>query len=200
MDVGANRGDWTRAVLAHAPGATVHCFELAPPTFAILQKSLPASPRIVLNNFGLADRNDSVRIHFAPDDDGLTSLLSTGDASTVVIDAALRRGDDYLMSSGLSAVDFLKVDVEGAEPMVFAGLRDALATKSFRVVQFEYGHAQSSLREFYSLFESNGYVVGKIQPNGCDFDGYRVEREPVASNYIAVRGGETAVLQALAAK
>jgi FkbM family methyltransferase len=200
LDVGANHGDWTREVLKRSPSATVHCFELAPPTFAVLQRGLASNPRIVLNNFGLADRNENVRIHFAPGDDGLTSLLTTqGDSSTIVIDAELRRGDDYLAAAGLFAVDFLKVDVEGAEPQVFDGLKDALASKIFRVVQFEYGHAQFALREFYRLFEACGYVVGKIQPDGCDFDGYRVEREPVASNYIAVRADQSDVLRVLAA-
>jgi FkbM family methyltransferase len=199
FDVGANHGDWTQLAIREFPDATFHCFEIAPPVFSILSSKVPKSEKITLNAFGLADREDRVQIRFAKEDDGLTSLLTPlGDgAPESVIPADLRTGDGYLASKGLREVDFLKVDVEGAEPLVFAGFKDAFGSRRIRCIQFEYGHSGMSLREYYRFFEEHGYRVGKIFPDGCDFGGYVARREQVASNYIAVRAEESTILKAL---
>lgn len=198
FDVGANRGEWTRVAREMFPAAMIHCFELAPPTFAILRRNVSSDACVVLNDFGLSSTKSKIRIAFAPGNDGLTSMLSPeGMPGTMQIEANTQAGDDYVASAGVERIDFLKVDVEGAEPFVFAGFERSLAAGSIRVIQFEHGHSRSTLREFYDKFESFDYIVGKIFPDGCVFDGYRAEREPVASNYVAVRAGEEKILEAL---
>jgi hypothetical protein len=109
-------------------------------------------------------------------------------------------GDSYLARAAIREIDFLKVDVEGAEPLVFAGLSDAFAARGIRCVQFEYGHSKTSLREYYKFFEERGYRVGKIFPDGCDFGGYLPRREQVASNYLAVLKEEQAIIATLAVR
>jgi FkbM family methyltransferase len=199
LDVGANHGEWTAMALEEFPGATFHCFEIAPPVFSILARNMPKSSKINLNAFGLADRDERIQINFSADDDGLTSLLTPLDEGSPVsvIEADIRTGDGYLATKGLRAVDYLKVDVEGAEPLVFAGFEEAFRSRRFRCVQFEYGHSDTSLREYYRFFEEHGYRVGKIFPDGCDFGGYTSRRELVASNYIAVRSDEQEIIDTL---
>ena len=202
FDVGANHGEWSKHALSVFPDASIHCFEIAAPVFTELSGNMPRSAKIILNGFGLADRDERIRIMFTPSDDGLTSLLEplSDDRDRSIIEADVRSGDRYLSSQGIQYVDFLKVDVEGAEPLVFAGFKDAFRLQRFRCVQFEYGHADTSLREYYRFFEEHGYRVGKIFPDGCDFGGYESRREQVASNYIAVRANELEIIDALVAR
>ena len=55
FDVGANRGQWCREVLAACPQAQIHCFEPAADTWQTLwQQGFP--PNVVCNRLGLGPR------------------------------------------------------------------------------------------------------------------------------------------------
>src|SRR5437867_464786 len=77
---------------------------------------------------------------------------------------------------GIDRVDLLKMDVEGAEHLVLAGLAQTLGARRVRFVQFEYGRVniltKFLLHDFYELFRRYGYVVGKIFPDFVDFRAY----------------------------
>ena len=49
FDVGANVGEWTGLALHHLPRATVHAFEISPPTAARLHASYQGDSRIKVN-------------------------------------------------------------------------------------------------------------------------------------------------------
>src|SRR5262249_51820401 len=54
FDVGANVGVYTRACISRFKNAEIHAFEIAPPTYEILARSLTLA-RGKLNNFGLSN-------------------------------------------------------------------------------------------------------------------------------------------------
>jgi hypothetical protein len=108
------------------------------------------------------------------------------------------RGDEFLMREGVGEVDFLKLDVEGAEHLVLKGLADHLRQRSIRLIQFEYGRVNILthflLRDFYQLLAGYGYVTGKIYPNYVDFREYSLSDEDfMGPNYLACRAGDEAV-------
>lgn len=90
------------------------------------------------------------------------------------------RGDDFLTREGIQDVDFLKLDLEGAEHLVLQGLESSLRRQRVRFLQFEYGRVNILthflLRDFPQLLTSYGYVVGKIYPDYVDFSGLRSGR------------------------
>ena len=93
---------------------------------------------------------------------------------------------------GITHVDFLKLDVEGAENRVLQGFANALQDRLIDVIQFEYGRAniisKFLLYDFYVLFQKYGYKVGKIYPNYVDFREYSSDDENfLGPNYLAVR-------------
>jgi methyltransferase FkbM-like protein len=86
------------------------------------------------------------------------------------------RGDEFLAREGIVEVDFLKLDVEGAEHLVLRGFDRLLRERRVRFVQFEYGRVniltRFLLKDFHQLFAAHGYLVGKIYPDHVDIRDY----------------------------
>ena len=111
------------------------------------------------------------------------------------IDCEVTSGDAFCAARGIAAVDFLKVDVEGAEHLVFEGFAGALQERRIRFIQFEYGRVNILtgflLKNFYELFARHGYVVGKIYPDYVDVREYDLGDEDfLGPNYLACRHDE----------
>ena len=96
-------------------------------------------------------------------------------------------------------MDFLKLDVEGAEHLVLQGLDESLQNGRIRFVQFEYGRVNILthflLRDFYQLFRGYGYAVGKIYPDYVEFRDYDLRDEDfLGPNYLACRVEDEALV------
>jgi len=192
FDVGANHGDWAARVLEANPNASVHCFEICPPTFQKLSKHLSASKgKIILNPFGLSDAPGEIKIKYCPDGDGITTMFDVVLPGNVeAVNAKVASGKDYCAEQGIKSIDLLKMDVEGAEHLVLKGFGDLLVPDNVPVVQFEYGMlnilTKFLLRDFYQFFEGRGYKVGKLFPRFVRFREYRFQDEDFRGpNYIA---------------
>lgn len=132
FDVGANVGDMTMAMCKAFPEATVHAFEPYSKTFETLRARVEASPyrdRVKLHNFGFYDKKATAPLHVTSFH-GANSLVAISSAYHVfnphireedLEDVQLVRLDDFVGESGISHIDLMKVDVEGAEFEVFAG-------------------------------------------------------------------------------
>ncbi len=191
FDVGANHGDWTAMVQAANPAASVHCFEVCPPTYEKLAARCSGKPGVRLNPTGLSDQPGAIQVKYCLDGDGLSSMFEVVCSQNIrTIDANVIRGLDYCRDAGISKIDFLKIDVEGAEHLVLQGFGDLLDPRRIPIVQFEYGMVNIStkflLRDFHLLFEKRGYKVGKLFPTSVRFRDYRFEDEDFRGpNYIA---------------
>lgn len=135
FDVGANRGIFTRlfASLTGSKGA-VHAFEPIPATADMLEQSLSARQlrRIALNRCAVGDHEGSVEIFMPGDDHGQTSLrqhsMGSWNGAPVVTQFAVPMTtlDAYVERNAVRRVDFIKIDVEGAELLVLGGARKLL--------------------------------------------------------------------------
>lgn len=134
VDAGANTGYYT-LLFSHLAGARgrVHAFEPVPPTFELLADHVTRGRRtdnVVLNRCALAEEAGEVSLFVPGRDLGQASMARhtagsweqerevTGHSGTAV------RLDGY--AAGLSALDFLKCDVEGAELPALRGGRETL--------------------------------------------------------------------------
>ena len=95
------------------------------------------------------------------------------------------RLDTIMADYGLAKVDFIKIDVEGAEPMVLNGMRDVLAQSRISQVLFEVnhlmlqgtGHTVEGLLSFWADYDYSLFKVGPEGerldlPDGCWPEGY----------------------------
>jgi FkbM family methyltransferase len=201
LDVGANRGEWTRSVLQSFPSANVFSLEILPSTFTLLQGALGSEPRAKLFNIGLADRAGVVEVNASLDNDLLSGLRSkySPNFGCEIVEAAVVAGDDFLAEQGIQTVDFIKIDVEGAEPLVLRGLEKTIEGKRVSVVQIEHGHSEWQLKDYGRFFSDRGFVFGKVFPRYCDFSrNYSEFRQAVVSNYVAIRADRLDLLEAAA--
>jgi hypothetical protein len=110
-----------------------------------------------------------------------------------LLDGSLVSGDEYCQNKNIEAIDFLKIDVEGAEHLVLHGFTEMLKKHSIRIVQFEYGYtngdAKFLMRDFYDFFEKLDYKVGKIRKDEIDFSEWTYQHNDFNSgpNYVAIQ-------------
>jgi FkbM family methyltransferase len=191
FDVGANVGDWTEKALA-AGAKSVHAFEISPPTAAGTTKRYAGDNRVRVNAFGLSSAPGTVTIHHYPDHPALTTITDyPHDAASTAIEVPVSTGDTYMAEMGVERIDFLKLDVEGAEPSVIEGFAKAFGNGAIGAVQYEYGRVciltKYLLRDFYEQMTAYGFTVGRIAPNGVEFMDYDMALETFAdSNWLAV--------------
>ena len=202
FDVGANAGNWSLAALAALPGAHVHAFEIVDDTFAKLRRRIGSRPDVTVNAFGLSDSAGELQIHVFEDDDEIASYVPYPHGSFSRRTFPVRRGDDYVRQHAIERIDFLKLDVEGAEHLVLKGFCDTIDAGKIDIIQFEYGKicimTHFLLLDFYKLLEAKGYRIGKIYPDRVDFRPYALEDEDfIGPNYLAVRTVRGDVIEAL---
>lgn len=142
IEGGANVGYFTKlfAQIVGRPG-DLHAFEPTPSTFKILelncaQARLPHFPK--LNCHGLSDKEDAAIIHVPEGDSGQASLIphSVGSwknqntSNTQKI--KLTTLDEYSRLKAFKKIDFLKLDIEGAELLALKGALNTL--KAFQPI------------------------------------------------------------------
>lgn len=179
IDVGANTGAWSAAALSLWPNCRVHAFEVAPDTFRELSAQMrdtPFADRVVLNSHGVSDSSGVSTMYYYPQEPQKTSEAPWHETlEAVPFQAEMLRLDDYCKSRDITQVDFLKVDVEGAEHRVFKGFSEFIDANKVNCIQFEYGafsiQTRFLLTDYYKMF-SDRYWIGKIFPGYVDFREY----------------------------
>lgn len=194
VDVGANVGDWTRAALRLWPNCRVHAFEVAPRTHARLEATFRSSPlrsRVELHEIGLSDQPGLETMYYFPDHDTLTCDVPRHDGYTAdPFQANLTTLDAFCAERGIEAIDYLKIDVEGAEHRVLKGARALLEADRIACIQFEYGAFSSQtrflLKDYFDLLAER-FAIGKIFPDHVAFGDYDWTAENFRfSNYLCV--------------
>jgi FkbM family methyltransferase len=123
-DIGANLGLWTLRMAERATDAgCVHAFEPLSRNIRNLEESIALScaANIRVQPFALG-RADEMAYLYVPDDVGRSSLAPES-ASDERESVRVRRLDDVWTEQGKPHVAFVKMDVEGAEPLVLDGGR-----------------------------------------------------------------------------
>lgn len=176
VDVGANYGQWSLSLLdavarAQAPRPTLLLFEPVPAIReALAAKLVDADAAWSIEHIALSDAPGSGTM-LVQDVAAGTHHLAAADFSyggvelPVVIDTL-----DRVWKGG--PIDIVKIDAEGFDPKVIAGMEGLLARGEVGVVQFEYGvlfvRSRSYLLDVFKLAQRTGYVFGIL--HGCGIE------------------------------
>ena len=127
FQIGAYRDGWLGLVGSLAVGreGSVTCFEPMPEYAESLRKNIALnnSQNILVEQLAVSDARGKAQFSTAANN---SSLILTRQSGNVTVETIAL--DEYVMSRGISRVDFLIVDVEGAEPLVLRGARRTLQT------------------------------------------------------------------------
>src|SRR5690606_5822852 len=139
IDVGAHRGGLLLDMVKLAPHGRIFAFEPLPHLAERLEKRWAAKPNVEVYQLALSDANGSKKFFQVMDSlgkSGFRRMRHTEGSPVREITVQTRRLDD-VVDSGMR-IDFIKVDVEGAQLEVFAGARRILSNDRPHIV-FEHG-------------------------------------------------------------
>lgn len=139
VDIGAHKGEFLDDILELSPKGTHYGFEPIPGMFAELSKKYEGKSNVHLHNCALSDAPGQTTFEFVvsnPAYSGLKRRKYVKEEKIEQISVELLTLDDVIPSD--TNIDFIKVDVEGAELQVLRGARQHL-TRSKPVVVFEHG-------------------------------------------------------------
>jgi len=121
FDVGAAIGEAALPMAKGFANARIYCFEPLPDSFERLKnRTQNFSDRIDYFNFGLYNKNGRINFYVFPHRDASSAIAqqSEGVSQTSI---PVRRLDDVVEELEIKKIDFMKVDVEGAEKEVLEG-------------------------------------------------------------------------------
>jgi len=174
LDIGANAGDYTRAVLAINPNALVHAFE--PSSVACKQlKSLEREDNVTIVNSAVGSEQGQLTLY---DYEGASGSLHASAHREVIEElhggqahgekVLVQRLDKYLEENSIERVDLLKIDTEGWEYDVLVGLGRYLEDGAVEVIQFEFNEMNVMSRRFFKDFWDllKDYEIYRLLPKG----------------------------------
>jgi FkbM family methyltransferase len=128
LDCGASDGDFTRQAL-RAGAAKVVAIEISPSSAECIRRNTAAEAaagRVVVYPKGVWDRDDQLTLNVDDTNFAANSVvLHPGDSHPSIL-VPLTTIDRIVSQLNLPRVDFIKMDVEGAEVRAIAGARDTL--------------------------------------------------------------------------
>jgi FkbM family methyltransferase len=121
-DIGANLGLWSLRMLERVgPTGRVCAFEPMPETAERLAQNIKLSghTNAIVRSHALGEAAQELTL-YVPDDLGRSSLAAESEKDKQ-IKVMVSRLDDVWKAQGRPDIRFIKIDVEGAEPLVFRG-------------------------------------------------------------------------------
>jgi len=154
IDIGANVGEFTLMASQHAE--KVFSFEPDPNCFYCLKKNTDNIDNIEIFEYGVSKANDSKSFYLSSED--ADSSLIKPKIYTNKIEINTIRLDSWMKSKGISKIDFLKVEAEGAELEVLEGLGDKI--EFVQKVSVDGGaerYGKTTSNEVDQYLQSNGF-------------------------------------------
>ncbi len=207
IDGGANIGDYTKLANKLNPNTSIYSFEPVKNTFEKLKNNLKNINNVTLINKGLYKDNCTKQINIFDSDthSSLYNIQGLSYKANQKQTIELIRGDNFMNDYKINEIDFLKIDVEGAEYDVINGFEEHINQGKIKAIQFEYGYINITTKylliDYYNYFNSKGYVLGKIFPKTVEFRKYEFKYEDfLGPNFIAVKKTETDLINLLTKK
>jgi FkbM family methyltransferase len=168
IDVGAHVGVWSLLAAERSPTASIHAFE---PTPAIVERlrhhlRLNGASGVVVNPVAVGSEPGRRPFFVADNQNSGASSFYARRPEAAEISVAVDTLDDYIERHRLQRIGIVKVDVEGAEMLVFSGACRLLSSPDAPVVFFELND---------DLCASSGVAARDVKQHLVDF-GYGIYR------------------------
>ena len=165
LDIGAHIGYYT-LIFARLVGdqGKVFAFEPDPTNFTLLTKNVAANnyKNVVLVQKAVSNQTGTVRLYLSPQDTADHRIYNSNDGRQSIEVADIRL-DDYFQDFG-EKVDFVKMDIQGAEGKAIQGMSNLLTMNDSIKMVMEFqplGLKKSGIEpeEFLRLLEGCGFKL-----------------------------------------
>ncbi|MBM3347331.1 MAG: FkbM family methyltransferase [Betaproteobacteria bacterium] len=176
VDVGANVGGSILFWKSIYPEARIHCFEPIPANFEVLKRNCESLPGVTPYNEALGEEDGEITFIHSPSsgNEGGWSVFQRGaGGGEEKLRVPIRKSGTRLGSLGVTRIDILKVDTEGAERMIIKGLGDWLLSQTRYICGELHGERDFELLDY---LEQAGFRIGT-----------RKSPRNVLFNFIAIR-------------
>lgn len=173
LDIGANKGLWSRAMLREAGDRLARLIAFEPSHHNWAELEAISDPRFSLICKGVADHDGTAELHMDAPGSGLASLskrnldhvgLEMREHETVELTTL----DAFAAEHGLERIDFMKLDIEGHELSALHGASELLRSGAIHALSFEFGggniDTRTFFRDFWLLLREHGFSIWRIVP------------------------------------
>ena len=173
LDVGANLGYYTAlAARAVGPNGRVLAVEPDPDSFAYLEQTIAANAVGNVEAFPVAasDAPAMLPLYSSTDNRGDNRLYAS-DEERPQVEIEARPLDALLREKKIETVDLIKIDVQGYEPKVIAGLRETIIASPNLTLLTEFWpqgmtEAGGDANEFLKTLRELGLTLHELKPDG----------------------------------
>lgn len=172
VDVGANVGDWSAALLEVAAPHRVIALEPGPETAEQLRARFCDDPRVRVVEAAAGPSNGRTSFHVTQHSHASSVVLSAGSHRHLLgpgadvmaeVDVEMVTLDALLADEG--RISLLKIDVQGYERAVLAGAKDALAKTRWVLLEANFVHqydGDALLPELVLTMEGAGFELANM--------------------------------------
>jgi FkbM family methyltransferase len=189
VDVGANWGYFTLlAASLVGPGGRVLGLEPDPRLFKILQENIRRSELDQVTVLPTAAADKAGTLTLAGYDEmeenfGLSRITANPRDAQLTFQVSADTLDHLFDEHGMTEIDLLKMDIEGAEVFAFAGLIDSLATRRVKRVLLELHPQQLAEHGSHA-----SVIINRLQEAG--YKAWTIDHSPTAIRRAAYGGVE----------
>ena len=161
LDVGANRGLWTREAIKYFPDARYTLIEPQDHLKSYIQDLLDCGYKIQWINAGAGDQSGSLPFTVAAHDHSSTFALTEAEARQAGFPQTtvqIKTLNEIAAAGGAPLPDLVKIDAEGFDLRVLAGASELLGkTDIFLVEASVWGPYENSVAEVVKFMAAAGY-------------------------------------------
>lgn len=190
LDVGANLGWYSLSLTRQNPDLTAYAFEPIPKTYQLLVENLKlnSAQRVRPQALGLSDKTGELEFFYYPEGAVNASLANVSGRDDVeVLRCPVKTLDQFCDEQNLSAVDLIKVDVEGAELFTLRGagktlekFKPAVFAEMLRKWAAPFGYHPNEIIELMRKKGYHCYALGKNRLSAFD----KMDEETIETNFL----------------
>ena len=190
-DIGGHFGYFSRlAEFLTRESGCVHTFEPTPSTFKVLSRNTHRFPSIHLNQLAVADQLGTLELTDYGTAFAAFNTIADGNMDSVAEDLNLAPKQTNVSTTTIDAyaeehklqLDFVKIDAEGAEPLIIKGMRNTLETArpmlSLEVGDSSDRHSVDTVK----ILTDFGYTIQRYNSENRLFEQVDIDREYTHDN------------------